>query len=201
MVYLSKIYTKAGDHGETMLGTGDYVAKTSPRVIAMGAVDELNSTIGLARVGELQLSADAWLATIQNDLFDLGADLCMPEVACPDKSESESVSEEPAPEPLRIVAGQVEQLEQWIDEVTATLEPLTSFILPGGTPSAATLHHARSVCRRAEVAVWQLAAAETINPQLTTYLNRLSDLLFVLARSHNDSGNADVLWKPGASRS
>lgn len=192
MVYLSKIYTKTGDTGETMLGDGNMVAKTSPRVIAMGAVDELNCCLGLIRNEDLKQDVDQWLETIQNDLFDLGADLCTPEGSGRDAS---------APEPLRIVESQVSQLENWIDTVNENLSPLMSFILPGGTAASAKLHHARSVCRRAEIAVWQLADSETLNPSLMIYLNRLADLLFVLARQYNDYGQQDVLWKPGASRS
>jgi len=187
MVYLNRIYTRSGDTGTTALGTGERVPKTHARIVAFGAVDELNSTLGLAlALPDLAEAQVAQLQGIQNDLFDVGADLCVPESPT-------------APETgdLRVTGAQVEHLEQAIDAATAQLEPLTSFILPGGSPLAAALHLARAVCRRAEVEVWRLIAAETVNPQVPTYLNRLSDLLFVLARLANDQGRQDILWRPG----
>lgn len=189
MVYLNRIYTRAGDDGSTRLGDGTLLSKTHPRIAAYGSVDELNSVLGLVLAapdlpGELALQ----LRSIQNDLFDLGADLCVPE------------SVESAHPPLRMAAGQVEMLEHWIDAAVERLAPLDSFILPGGAPAAAHLHHARTVCRRTEIAVLHLAEFEEINPQATIYLNRLSDLLFVLARLCNDGGAADVKWVPGQSR-
>ena len=189
MVYLNRIYTKSGDAGETGLGNGQRVPKTHPRISAYGGVDELNSVLGIAIAAGLSAETSTLLTHIQNDLFDVGADLCVPE------------SDEP-PEypPLRTTAAQVEQLERWIDAATEQLQPLTSFILPGGTLAAAHLHHARTVCRRAEIGVLELAALERLNPQAAIYLNRLSDLLFVLARLANDGGKADVLWTPGKHR-
>lgn len=189
MVYLNRIYTRGGDGGETSLGDLSRVAKTDPRIVAYGTVDELNSVIGVARATGLPSEMDRWLETVQNDLFDLGADLCVPH------------AESPAYPPLRVVAAQVERLERWIDATTAGLQPLNSFILPGGAPSAAALHQARTVCRRAEIETLRLEAQQTINTQTVVYLNRLSDLLFVLARAANNQGRDDVLWKPGAARS
>ncbi len=187
MVQLTRIYTRGGDQGKTALGGGQRVAKHAPRVTAYGTVDEANATIGLAR---LQVSAeiDAVLARIQNDLFDVGADLCTPE------------QENPPHEPLRVSARQVAWLEGEIDRVNARLKPLKSFVLPGGGAAAAYLHLARTVARRAERDITLLAAEEAINPEVVRYVNRLSDLLFVLARHANDNGDADVLWKPGAHR-
>lgn len=189
MVYLNRIYTRGGDGGETSLGDLSRVPKTHPRIVAYGTVDELNAVLGIARTTPLPAGVDDWLEVIQNDLFDLGADLCVPH-------------RDPPPEhpPLRIVPAQVEQLEGWIDIINARLSPLTSFVLPGGSPAAAALHQARTVCRRAEIEVLRLKAVETINPQTVVYLNRLSDLLFVLARAANDDGVRDVLWKPGGNR-
>jgi cob(I)alamin adenosyltransferase len=189
VVYLNRIYTRGGDGGETTLGDMSRVAKTHPRIVAYGTVDELNSVLGLARATELPAGFDAWLESIQNDLFDLGADLCVPHSDPP-----------PQHTPLRIQPGQATRLEGWIDQINERLTPLTSFVLPGGTAAAAALHHARTVCRRAEIEVLRLKAVETINDQTAVYLNRLSDLLFVLARAANDDGKGDVLWKPGASR-
>jgi cob(I)alamin adenosyltransferase len=193
MVRLTRIYTRGGDRGETSLGDGSRVAKQALRVEAFGTVDEANAAIGLARlqVGVDQMTdqgADAMLARIQNDLFDLGADLCTPEGG------------RRATGALRIVAAQVERLEAEIDAMNATLRPLDSFILPGGTPAAAHLHLARTVTRRAERLVCALAAAEPVNPEAIKYLNRLSDHLFVLGRRLNDNGAQDVLWRPGATR-
>lgn len=189
MVYLNRIYTKSGDGGETGLGDGRRVRKTDPRIAAYGGVDELNSILGVAIAAGLDVEAARRLRHIQNDLFDLGADLCVPESGSPAE-----------PPPLRIAAGQVETLEQWIDEATARLAPLTSFVLPGGSMAAAHLHHARAVCRRVEIGVLALSEREPINAQAAIYLNRLSDLLFVLARVANDDGRGDVLWTPGKHR-
>ncbi len=189
MVTLNRIYTKTGDDGETSLGDGRRVLKTDPRIIAYGTVDELNSTLGcvVAQAGSTAI-ADI-LKRIQNDLFDVGADLCIPETDEPLKYV-----------PLRVTAAQVTQLEHWIDAAIEKLQPLTSFILPGGTITAANLHVARTVCRRTEIEVLRLVAVERINPLVVIYLNRLSDLLFVLARCANDDGKLDVLWVPGANR-
>jgi cob(I)alamin adenosyltransferase len=190
MVVLNRIYTRTGDAGETALGDGTRVAKHSLRVAAYGTVDELNATIGLARQhagGE----RDAQLARIQNDLFDLGADLCRPE------HERDRDAAQP---PLRIDAAQVARLEAEIDAMNADLAPLRSFVLPGGTPLAAHLHLCRTVARRAERLVAELAGAEPVNAEAVRYLNRLSDWFFVAARQANDAGRADVLWVPGANR-
>jgi len=190
VVVLNKIYTKTGDAGETALGNGARVAKHSTRVTAYGTVDELNATLGLARLhadGELE----AGMSRIQNDLFDLGADLCTPDI------ENDAEAEYPR---LRIVASQVTRLEGEIDALNARLAPLRSFILPGGAPLAAYLHLCRTVCRRAERHVVGLATMETVNEEAVKYLNRLSDWLFVAGRIANDDGRADVLWVPGANR-
>jgi cob(I)alamin adenosyltransferase len=187
MVRLTRIYTRGGDKGETSLGDGTRVAKQSPRVEAYGTVDEANAAIGLARL-HVDADADAMLARIQNDLFDLGADLCTPEDG------------RRAAGALRIVAAQVARLEGEIDRMNAALRPLDSFILPGGTAAAAHLHLARTVTRRAERLVCALAAAEKVNPEAIKYLNRLSDHLFVLGRRVNDNGARDILWQPGATR-
>lgn len=189
MVYLDRIYTKSGDAGQTMLGDGNFVPKTHQRIAAYGGVDELNSILGLLRTVELESSIDEWIGGIQNDLFDVGADLCVPE--------SDTPRETP---PLRVTAIQVERLEGWIDEINESLEPLKSFVLPGGTPASAWLHLARTVCRRVEVAVWALKEQEQIGDEVPKYLNRLSDLLFVLAQHCNDRGRSSVLWKPGENR-
>jgi len=191
MVTLNRIYTRTGDAGRTRLASGALVMKFDPRVTAYGEVDETNACIGLAR---LHTSADplldAIMARIQNDLFDLGADL-----ATPDRADAGS----PA---LRIVDTQVERLEHEIDRLNGELSPLTSFILPGGSPAAAALHLARTVCRRAERAAVHLAQTEgeSVGQPALKYLNRLSDLLFVAARWVNDKGASDVLWSPGATR-
>jgi cob(I)alamin adenosyltransferase len=187
MVTLTKIYTKGGDRGKTSLGDGSRVAKHSLRVEAYGTVDEANGTIGLARLSTEGL-ADTMLARIQNDLFDLGADLCRP---------GDGSTDEQA---LRIHENQVQRLEDEIDAMNVSLQPLTSFVLPGGRPAAAHLHFARTVVRRAERLVFALAEHEPVNPHALRYLNRLSDYLFVLARYENDKGTLDVLWKPGANR-
>jgi len=187
MVRLTRIYTRGGDGGETSLGDGARVPKHAPRVEAYGTVDEANAAIGLARLhagGE----ADEMLGRIQNDLFDLGADLCTPEDGRRDEGA------------LRIAAAQVERLEREIDAMNATLAPLDSFVLPGGTAAAAYLHLARTVTRRAERLVAGLASTERVNPEAVKYLNRLSDHLFVLSRQVNDRGALDVLWRPGANR-
>lgn len=190
MVVLNRIYTKTGDAGETALGNGARVAKHALRVQAYGTVDETNATVGLARLhaaGEM----DAALARIQNDLFDLGADLCRPEM------EKDAEAAHP---PLRMSEGQVARLEAEIDAMNARLAPLRSFVLPGGSPLAAHLHLCRTVCRRAERLAVELATVEAVNPQAVIYLNRLSDWFFVAGRIANDEGRADVLWVPGANR-
>ena len=187
MVKLTKIYTRGGDAGETSLGDGARVRKDALRVEAYGTVDEANAIIGLARLHTDGL-ADEILSRVQNDLFDLGADLCRPE----DGRKGEGG--------LRISAGQVERLENEIDRLNADLAPLESFVLPGGTAAAAHLHQARTVARRAERLTVTLAAQEAVNEQAVKYLNRLSDLLFVMARHCNDQGALDVLWTPGANR-
>jgi cob(I)alamin adenosyltransferase len=187
MVRLTKIYTKGGDRGRTSLGDGRRVAKHDLRVAAYGTVDEANAVIGLARL-HADAMADALLTRIQNDLFDLGADLCRPG-ADPDEAEA-----------LRMQPQQVQRLEAEIDDLNAALEPLESFVLPGGRPAAAFLHQARTVVRRAERLTTELASREPVNPVAVQYLNRLSDHLFVLARHLNDKGAADVLWVPGANR-
>ena len=187
MVTLNRIYTKTGDKGETALGDGTRLPKHSLRIQAFGTVDETNAVIGLARL-HTEGAVDAMLARIQNDLFDLGADLCVPETA--KRAEGR----------LRIVDAQVERLEREIDSMNAELSPLTSFILPGGTPAAAYLHLARTVARRAERLMVELAAAEPINEAAIRYINRLSDHLFVASRFVNDKGAKDVLWIPGNNR-
>ena len=187
MVTLSKIYTKTGDSGETGLGDGSRVSKTSLRIAAIGAVDETNSAIGVARL-DAEGDADAMLSRIQNDLFDLGADLCTPE------------QEAPGYPPLRIVEAQVERLEREIDALNAGLPALESFILPGGTPAAAWLHLGRTVARRAERLITELALTEPVGAPALKYINRLSDHLFVLGRAVNDQGRHDVLWRPGENR-
>lgn len=186
MVYLNRIYTKTGDDGTTALGDGTRVPKSHARISAYGGVDELNSVLGIASLAATATDLAPGLRQIQNDLFDLGAGLCIPETDVP--------PEHPV---LRITAQQVERLEQWIDAATAKLEPLTSFILPGGTPLAAQFHVARTVCRRVEIGVVHLAEQERVNPLTIQYLNRLSDLLFVWARLANNNGKDDVLWVPG----
>ena len=187
MVKLSKIYTRGGDKGETSLGDGRRLAKHAPRIAAYGTVDEANAAVGLARLNT-EGEADRMLARIQNDLFDLGADLCTPEGA------------ERRRQALRISAAQVARLETEIDAMNAELAPLNSFVLPGGRPAAAYLHLARTVVRRAERLITELASREPVNPEAVKYVNRLSDHLFVLGRHLNDKGAADVLWVPGANR-
>ncbi|PHQ86875.1 MAG: ATP:cob(I)alamin adenosyltransferase [Thalassobium sp.] len=190
MVVLNKIYTKTGDSGETALGNGSRVAKHSARVSAYGTVDETNATVGLARQhadGEM----DALLAMIQNDLFDLGADLCRPDM------EKDAEAEYP---PLRMSDAQVLRLEGEIDRMNAKLQPLRSFILPGGSALAAHLHLCRTVSRRAERLCVELATMESVNGAAVKYLNRLSDWFFVASRIANNDGHDDVLWVPGANR-
>jgi len=187
MVKLDKIYTKTGDSGETGLGDGSRISKASLRIAAIGAVDETNSAIGIARL-DAAGDTDTMLSRIQNDLFDLGADLSTPE----DGRKAEGR--------LRVSAAQVERLEREIDAMNENLSPLTSFVLPGGTALAAHLHLARAVARRAEAAMVALAAEEKINGAALRYANRLSDHLFVMARTANDSGMGDVLWVPGENR-
>jgi cob(I)alamin adenosyltransferase len=186
MVQLTRIYTKGGDKGETSLGDGGRVKKHALRVEAYGTVDEANAAIGVARL-HAEGAVLEMLARIQNDLFDLGADLCTPETGR--KSEGA----------LRILPSQTERLEREIDAMNAELKPLDSFILPGGTPLAAQLHVARTVTRRAERLVTALAEAETLNPEAIKYVNRLSDHLFVLSRVANRE-TGDILWRPGANR-
>ena len=187
MVRLTRIYTRGGDAGDTSLGDGARVAKHALRVAAYGTVDEANAAIGIARL-HADAESDQMLGHIQNDLFDLGADLCTPEGG------------RRAAGALRIVPAQTERLEREIDAMNAPLAPLDSFILPGGTAAAAHLHLARTVVRRAERLVSELAQAESVNPEALKYLNRLSDHLFVLGRRLNDGGARDVLWRPGANR-
>jgi cob(I)alamin adenosyltransferase len=191
MVRLTKIYTRTGDAGQTRLGDMSQTVKHDLRVEAYGDVDETNSTIGLARATLAPNDPmDAELARIQNDLFDLGADLCVPESDTP-----------PEFEPLRVTPAQVAWLEQVIDRLNGALEPLNSFILPAGSETAARLHVARTVCRRAERKVSALIAAPArVNPEALKYLNRLSDLLFVMARTANLNASGDVLWVPGKDR-
>ena len=187
MVVLNRIYTKTGDKGETALGDGTRLPKHASRIASYGTVDETNAVIGIARLhatGEL----DAMLGRIQNDLFDLGADLCIPETS------------RRAEGALRITDSQVERLEREIDAMNAELAPLTSFVLPGGTPAAAYLHLARTVSRRAERQMVELAQSETVSPAALKYINRLSDHLFVASRYANEKGAKDVLWQPGANR-
>jgi len=188
MVHLSRIYTRTGDDGGTRLGDGSSLPKNHPRVAAYGTIDELSSQLGLVLVEGLAEPWAAWVRLIQNDLFDVGSDLCVPGEAG---------------ERLRITAAYTLRIENWIDQVNEGLEPLNSFVLPGGNRPAAWLHLARTVCRRAERYVVELFLHEEegrVNHEALKYLNRLSDLLFVLARAANDGGKADVLWRPGANR-
>lgn len=192
MVKLNKIYTKTGDAGTTGLGTGKRVRKDDQRIAAYGTVDETNAAIGMVRIhlaGHQGL--DAKLGRIQNDLFDLGADLCVPDTG-----------EKPTFEPLRVTADQVQRLEDEIDEMNAELKPLKSFVLPGGAPASAALHVARTVCRRAEREMVALAAieGEPVSESALKYVNRLSDFLFVAGRYVNDRGKSDILWVPGQNR-
>lgn len=193
MVKLNKIYTKTGDAGTTGLGTGERVAKDAARIAAYGTVDEANSAIGMARIhlGGGHQGLDSKLERIQNDLFDLGADLCVP-----DRGEPLGY------EPLRMTEAQVDRIEAEIDELNAELQPLKSFVLPGGSAAAAALHVARTVCRRAEREMVTLSGleGETVSPAALKYINRLSDFLFVASRYVNDRGRSDVLWVPGQNR-
>jgi cob(I)alamin adenosyltransferase len=184
-VRLTRIYTRGGDTGETSLGEGTRVRKSHPRLDAYGTVDELNSVLGLALARGLPDEFAQWLAQVQNDLFDLGADLAVP-------LEDER-------ERLRVTQEQVARLEELCDLVNERLEPLKSFVLPGGTEAAALLHVARAVCRRAERVTAGLAEAESVSPAALAYLNRLSDLLFILARAAN-AGSPEPLWRPGGER-
>jgi cob(I)alamin adenosyltransferase len=187
MVVLNRIYTRTGDDGTTALATGERRPKSDLRFSAIGTIDETNATVGLARLHRVSLGAmEPMLARIQNDLFDLGADVATPEAARGER--------------LRVSAAQVERIEQEIDALNAALAPLTSFVLPGGTPAAAALHLCRTVARRAERLVVELAAREPVTPEAARYINRLSDFFFVAARVANDNGAADVLWVPGKNR-
>jgi cob(I)alamin adenosyltransferase len=192
MVVLSKIYTRTGDDGTTALGSGRRVAKYDLRVEAYGTLDEANAAIGLARVHtrEMEPKLDAMLARIQNDLFDLGADLCFPDETKDARGR------------LQVSEAQIERLEAEIDEMNRALEPLRSFVLPGGTPTASFLHLARTVSRRAERLIVALAARpdEAVSGPALRYINRLSDFLFVAARFANDKGKSDVMWVPGKNR-
>ncbi len=189
MVFLSRIYTKSGDQGETSLGDGIRVPKNHPRVTAYGSVDEANAVLGLLVAQHRDLPEAELLRSIQNDLFDVGADLCVPLSA-----------DEKAGARLRVTAAQSQRLEAAIDRLNAGLAPLRSFILPGGSAAAAGCHFARTVTRQAERDVVALSQVEPINPEVVIYLNRLSDLLFVLARVYNNNGQDDVLWQPGKSQ-
>jgi cob(I)alamin adenosyltransferase len=193
MVVLNRIYTKTGDAGTTALGSGERVPKTSPRIAAYGTVDETNALVGVARIhlAGSEPDVDAMLLRVQNDLFDLGADLCVP-----DRGEKLPY------EPLRIADAQVKRLEDEIDSMNGALEPLRSFILPGGTPGAVALHVARTVSRRAERLMVELAAVpgETVSAPALKYINRLSDFLFVASRYVNERGKSDILWVPGKNR-
>ncbi|MEL7720643.1 cob(I)yrinic acid a,c-diamide adenosyltransferase [Citromicrobium bathyomarinum] len=195
MVKLNKIYTRTGDDGTTGLVDGSRSPKHAARIEAIGAVDEANSALGLA-ICALDAGHDgvADLRRVQNDLFDLGADLATP------KGALDGEGFEPGEMVLRIVGGQVDWIERAIDTANENLEPLTSFILPGGSEAAARLHVARASVRKAERAMTALAELEPVNPAALHYINRLSDLLFVLARAANDGGKADITWTPGANR-
>ncbi len=193
MVVLNRIYTRTGDDGTTALGTGARRPKYDRRVAAYGTVDETNSAIGVARIytGTSESLVDSMLARIQNDLFDLGADLCTPDTG-----------QKLTYEPLRIVASQVDRLEREIDQLNAELKPLRSFVLPGGAPAAAALHLARTVARRAERLMVELSGLpdEPVSDPALQYINRLSDFLFVASRYVNRRGDGDVLWVPGQTR-
>ena len=195
MVKLTRIYTRGGDKGETSLGRGERVAKHDPRVEAYGTTDEANAVIGLARAAiertvrndELRRHVDDMLKRIQNDLFDLGADLC-------------TIEGKAGEQALRVLPSQTERLEREIDAMNGELSPLTSFVLPGGSEAAAWLHLARTVTRRAERCMTALAREQPVSPEAIKYINRLSDHLFVMSRKLNDNGGSDVLWVPGANR-
>ena len=188
MVILNRITTKGGDCGETSLGNGVRIAKSSLRIAAIGAVDEANASLGVVRLYTADTPLDAMLQNIQNDLFDLGADLCVP----PASRRSEGA--------LRISEAQIVRLEQEIDALNGELQPLTSFVLPGGTPAAAHLHMARTLVRRAERLMVRLQEEENLGPEALRYINRLSDHLFVAARHCNAKGAGDILWSPGRNR-
>ncbi len=190
MVYLSRIYTKTGDGGDTGLGDGSRVPKDHPRVEAYGQVDELNAVLGLVIASCPDCPEPAFLRSIQNDLFDVGADLCVPTAE----------GEQPGNRGRDNILTQIDRLEKAIDRMNENLQPLRSFVLPGGTLLAAWQHLARTVCRRAERSVVTLMRTETINTNVLIYLNRLSDLLFVFGRVANDGGKGDVLWVPGGKR-
>jgi len=191
MVVLNRIYTRAGDEGSTMLGNGEYRKKYDKRVDAYGTVDEVTAAIGVARLHTKHApDVDAMLGRIQNDLFDLAADLCSP-----DKGKG------PGGARLTVNAAQVKRLEEEIDTLNAELAPLRTFVLAGGTPAAAYLHLARTMCRRAERIIVELKdSGEEVSAEVRSYINRLSDFLFVASRYLNDKGAADVLWVPGANR-
>jgi len=191
MVVLNRIYTRTGDGGDTALGDNARVPKHSARVSAYGTVDELNAALGVARLHAKAEAVDDALSRIQNDLFDLGADLCRPDM------EKDDEAGFPV---LRMSDGQTKRLEAEIDAMIQRLQPLKSFVLPAGSALAAHLHLARTVARRAERLATELASAEEVNAAALTYLNRLSDWLFCAARIANDEGRADVLWTPGANR-
>ena len=186
MIVLNKIYTKKGDDGKTELGDGNRIEKFSTRVEAYGTVDEVNSVIGTVTCLSINTELKTALERIQNDLFDLGADLCLPE----------SGNENLAYEPLRVRKEQVSRLESEIDAMNKSIEPIRSFVLPGGTEIAANFHLCRTVCRRAERRVVKLMETEQINQEALIYLNRLSDWFFVAARKSNNNGKGDILWKP-----
>lgn len=190
MVVLNKIYTRTGDKGDTALGNGDRVAKHAARVNAYGTTDELNAFVGVARL-HASGALDDQLAMIQNDLFDLGADLCRPDM------DKDAEAEYP---PLRVTDAQTERLEAEIDVMNADLAPLRSFVLPGGSALSAQLHVCRTVARRAERLTTDLSTKEAVNPAVVRYLNRLSDWFFVASRAANDNGATDILWVPGANR-
>jgi cob(I)alamin adenosyltransferase len=190
---LDKIYTRTGDDGKTSLGDGTRLPKFHLRVTAYGSIDEANSVLGVAKLHIGDGGILKVLSHIQNDLFDMGADLCRPE-------RQEPESRKPERQSLRITEEQVTWMENQIDFFNAELEPLDSFVLPGGSPASTHLHHARTVTRRAERDVVQLSAEEPINPAVIHYVNRLSDFLFVLARYLNDKGGEDVRWRPGLYR-
>lgn len=190
---LDKIYTRTGDEGKTSLGDGSRLPKFHPRVTAYGSIDEANSVIGVALLHQPDHEVIQLLRHIQNDLFDVGADLCQPEKPAKDHPKKESTA-------LRITEEQVAWLEKRIDHFNAELEPLTTFVLPGGSPASSYLHLARTIIRRAERDIVRLSVDEPVNPAVLRYVNRLSDLFFVLGRFLNDKGKEDVRWQPGLHR-
>jgi len=209
MVMLSRIYTRVGDGGQTRLGNGEVVSKFDPRVEAYGDVDELNSLVGVVLAQPLPETVRQVLVQAQHDLFDLGADLCQPgdatggasgRVSSEGGATADRAPKQPQTGPRRLEAQHVQRLEAAIDDLNSGLAPLRSFALPGGCAAAAHLHVARAVCRRAERRAWLLAATAAVNEQALRYLNRLSDLLFVLARTCNTGGAGDVEWQPDRSR-